>query len=59
MTHFGLGSSLEDPWGSLLRMVGLELPSQELVLSVWEAVLFSWEAWGALWPGRMPKALPA
>ena len=48
MTHLGLGSSLEDPWGSLLGMVGSGLPSQELALSAWEAVLFSWEAWGAL-----------
>ena len=46
MTHLGLGSSLEDPWGSLL--VGVWVPSQELVLSAWEAVLFSWEAWDAL-----------
>ena len=45
MTHLGLGSSLEDPWGSLL---GVGLPSQELVLSAWEAAPFSWEAWGAL-----------
>ena len=33
MTHLGLGSSVEDPWGSLLGMVGVGLPSQELVLS--------------------------
>ena len=44
MTHLGLGSSLEDPWGSLLGAVGVELPSQELALSAWEAALFSWEA---------------
>ena len=48
MTQLGLGSSLEDPWGSLLGMVGVGVPSQELVLSAWEAVLFSWEAWDAL-----------
>ena len=48
MTHLGLGSSLEDPWGSLLGMVVEGLPSWELVLSAWEAALFSWEAWGAL-----------
>ena len=48
MTNLGLGSSLEDPWGSLLGMVGVGLPSQELALSAWEAVLFFWEAWGAL-----------
>ena len=41
MTHLGLGSSLEDPWGSLLGVVVVRLPSQEIVL-------FSWEAWGAL-----------
>ena len=45
MTYLGLGSSLEDPWGSLL--VGMGLPSWEVVLSAWETVLFSWEAWGA------------
>ena len=45
MTHFGFGSSNEDPWGSLLG--GRDgLPSQELVLSALEAVLFPWEAWG-------------
>ena len=32
MTHLGLGSSLENPWGSLL--VGVGVPSQELVLYV-------------------------
>ena len=48
MMHLGLGSSLENPWGSLLRMVGVGFPSWELVLSAWEVVLFSWEAWGAL-----------
>ena len=48
MTHLGLGSSLEDPWGSLLGMVGVGLPSPGLALSAWEAVLFPWEAWGAL-----------
>ena len=48
MTHLGLGSSLEDPWGSLMGMVGVELSSQELVLSAWETALSSWEAWGAL-----------
>ena len=46
MTHLGLGSSLEDPWGSLL--VWVWVPSWELVLSAWEAVLSSWEAWDAL-----------
>ena len=40
MTHLGLGSSLEDPWGpSMWAMV---------VLSSREKVLFSWEAWVAL-----------
>ena len=38
MTHLGLGSSLEDPWGSLL--VGVALSS-------WVVVVFSWEARGA------------
>ena len=43
MTHFGLGSSEEDPWGGLLG-VGDGLPSWELMLSAWEAALFPWEA---------------
>ena len=29
MTHFGLGSSGEDPWGSLLGGLGVGLPSWE------------------------------
>ena len=41
MTHLGLGSSLEDPWGNLLGVVVGRLSSQEIAL-------FSWEAWGAL-----------
>ena len=45
MTHFGLGSSKEDPWGSLLGVVGL-VPSQELVLLAQIVALFPWEAWG-------------
>ena len=45
MTHFGLGSSEEDPWGSLLG-VGGWVPSQELALLAWEVALFPWEAWG-------------
>ena len=40
MTHLGLGSSLEDPWGVYWGVV-VRLSSQEIVL-------FSWEAWGAL-----------
>ena len=40
MTHLGLGSSLEDPWGDYWGVV--------VRLSSWEIVLFSWEAWGAL-----------
>ena len=28
MTHFGLGSSGEDPWGSLLGQLGVRLLSQ-------------------------------
>ena len=40
MTHLGLGSSLEDPWGGYWGVV--------VRLSSWEIVLFSWEAWGAL-----------
>ena len=41
MTHLGLGSSLEDPCGTLLGAVVEMLSSQEIAL-------FSWEAWGAL-----------
>ena len=41
MTHLGLGSSLEDPWGGLVGGV-------VVVLSTWETVLFCWEAWVAL-----------
>ena len=33
-----LGSSVEDPWGSLLGVGGK--PSLDLVLSAWEAMLF-------------------
>ena len=48
MTHFGLGSSGGDPWGSLLEGSGVGLPSWEPALSAWKAVLFPWEAWMAL-----------
>ena len=48
MTHFGLGSFREDPWGSLFGGLGVGLLSQELALSAWEAVMFPWEAWRAL-----------
>ena len=48
MAHLGLGSSGEDPSGSLLGGLGVRLLSQEPVLSAWEAVLFPWEAWRAL-----------
>ena len=41
MTHLGLGSLLEDPWGHPLGVVVVGLSS-------WEIVLFSWEDWGAL-----------
>ena len=44
MTHFGVGSSGEDPWGSLFGGLDVELLSWEPVLSAWEAVLFPWEA---------------
>ena len=47
MTHFGLGSSGEDPWGSLFGGLGVGLLSQELVLSAWEAVLFPWKPGGS------------
>ena len=45
MTHLGLGSSGEDPWGSLLGGWGVGLLSWVPALSAWEAVLFPWEAW--------------
>ena len=47
MTHFGLGSSREDPWGPTVGL-GVRMPSQVPALSAWEAVLFPWEAWRAL-----------
>ena len=50
MTHLGLGSSLEEPWGCLLGGEMEVLPSQEVVLT-------SWEAWVDLWVGA-PIALP-
>ena len=45
MTHFGLGFSEEDSWGSLLGGRGC-VPSWELVLLAWVVSLFPWEAWG-------------
>ena len=45
MTHFGLGSYEEDPWGSLLGVEGW-VPSWELVLLAWGVAPFPWEAWG-------------
>ena len=51
MTHFGLGSSGEDPWRSLFGGLGVRLLSWEPVLSAWEAVLFPWEAWMGPLPG--------
>ena len=50
MTHLGLGSSLEEPWGCLAGGVVELLPSQEVVCT-------SWEAWGAL-PWGLPATLP-
>ena len=45
MTHLGLGSSMEEPWGLLvLLLVGGVLPSWEVALLVWGVALFSWEA---------------
>ena len=41
MTHLGLGSSLEEPWGGLLGGVEVGLSSQEVVRD-------SWEDWVAL-----------
>ena len=35
MTHLGLGSSLEEPWGAYWG-VEVGLPSQEVVLTSWE-----------------------
>ena len=48
MTHLELGSSGEEPWGSLLGVWGVGLLSQVPALSAWEAVLLPWEAWRAL-----------
>ena len=45
MIHFGLGSSKEDPWGSLLGVRG-RVPSREPVLFAGEVALFPWESWG-------------
>ena len=65
MTHLGLGSSLEDPWGSLLGVVVVRLSSWEIALFSWEALhlvdclkpcltdlawLLDWPAWGELLP---------
>ena len=50
MTHLGLGSSLEDPWGSLL-MGG----SGGVVFLKESAILLG--SLGGPMPGRMPKAL--
>ena len=50
MTHLGLGSSLEDPWGSLLGGGG------EVVFPGDGAILLG--SLGCPMPGGMPKALP-
>ena len=58
MTHLGLGSSIEEPWGVLLTLLLLGeevLPPWELALPARGVVLFSWEAWedwGALCLGE-------
>ena len=44
MTHLGLGSSLEEPWGYLLG-------GRWKCYLAWEVVLTSWEAWVDLWVG--------
>ena len=51
MTHLGLGSSLEEPWGGLLGGVEEGLPS-------WEVLLTSWGDWVALCLGGALTALP-
>ena len=63
MTHLGLVSFREDPWG-LLGGLGMGLPSQIPVLSAWETVLFPWEVWGRWVPAweageatRLPPSL--
>ena len=47
MTHFGLGSSKEDPWGSLLG-VGGWVPSQALVLLAQGSITVPLGSLGAL-----------
>ena len=63
MTYLGLGSSEEDPWGSLLGDMGwVAFPGTSATyLGV---VLFPWEAWGALCLDEcltacLPELLPA
>ena len=48
MTHLGLGSSREDPWGRLLGRLGVRLASLMPELPAWEAVLMPGEACMAL-----------
>ena len=45
ITHLGLGSSKEDPWGAYW---GEGVPSWEPALLAWGVALFPWEAWEAL-----------
>ena len=64
MTHLGLGSSMEEPWGMLaLLLFGEVLPPWDLALLAWEVVLFFWEAWHTLSLAEcllpLPDLLPA
>ena len=64
MTHLGLGSSMEEPWGLFaLLLLGEVLPPWELALLTSEVVLSSWEAWNALSLAEcllpLPELLPA
>ena len=56
MTHLGLGSSLVDPWGSLLGVVGVPSCDVSAVCHGGSAILLG--SLGCPMPGRMPKALP-
>ena len=56
MTHLGLGSSKEDPWGP----IGGEVPSQVLALLASGVALLPQEAWeGCAWLNTLlPACLP-
>ena len=62
MTHLGLGSSLEEPWGLLLTLLLVReepLPPWELALPAWGVVPFSLEAWEDWVPLCLSECLTA